>query len=281
MRRRDGLRDRPDRDEFWERLSEVVGDHRPLDIRQSEIEMERHFGDRLRDLIVQTGVSSGSLGIQIRAMEYGSIELFLALIGGDELLSDMFWGTLEFYAPQAFNETLHINAPMFAEVANRRTLSEEGTQGSESVQTLEPVKKLEDLIARMELAIERRNEGKPDRISAASRAPLVAWALLIVVMIGWAVSRLDAVEKERSELQHDYTALITKIMEQNAALTAKTSSKSENAAAQPEEPGSRRQTTVASPTAPTPASAPAVTIDAQSQQQKQAKPEDPAKDRKD
>jgi hypothetical protein len=167
--------------------------------------------------------------------------LLLTLVGGEELLNDMFWSVLEYYAPQAFNEVLNTSAPLSADV-NRRTEPERPDARDRSGD---------------------RETSRIDRLLSASRSPLVAWALLILAVIYFGGMKLESLEKENVELQHNLTALTGKVLEQNTGLLIKAA----NTPVQQKQSGSNTPPSAAPPTTPAP---PTTTKPDQAQQ---AKPE--------
>jgi hypothetical protein len=196
------------------------------------------LGRRLAELISLSGASRQRVEIRVVGIRYSSIELLLAVVGGEELLSDMFWSVLEFYAPQAFNETLGSNAPLSAYVI-RRTESERG--GVSEVSRI-------------------------GRFFSVTRAPLVAWALFLLAVIYFGGMRLEALEREHVELLHDYTALIAKEMEQNTQLFSKMAI----TATQQTQSGAAPAASTAS--APTPDTATTTRPSSPPQQQQQTQP---------
>ena len=91
----------------------------------------------------------------------------------------------------------------------------------------------------------------------------MAWALLILAVIYFGGMKLESLEKENVELQHNLTALTGKVLEQNTGLLIKAA----NTPVQQKQSGSNTPPSAAPPTTPAP---PTTTKPDQAQQ---AKPE--------
>lgn len=95
----------------------------------SEVALRDNFGRKLQDLISLRDIegkrrpdlfgSPADLNIYVRGINYGSIEILLAIVGGEDLITEMFWSALELYAPKAFNDAMGTSGvPMQAKVVH-------------------------------------------------------------------------------------------------------------------------------------------------------------------
>jgi hypothetical protein len=194
-----------DRDSFWatywEKAQLAAGGEAPGRTRRSspdrsEEELRDNFGRALANLISLRDIkgSRGPLGlfgfpanleIHVRGVNYGSIEILLAIIGGEELITEMFWSVLEFYAPKAFNDAMRTTGvPMEAKLVQRA-----GPEKS----------------------------GKLGRLLTVSQTPLVAWVVLLIGVIYFGYLYLEKVEKENERLNTNYNSLVLKVIDQNIA----------------------------------------------------------------
>lgn len=186
---------------FWDTYFSYVGtkDEAPSDWRDFETRIYKRFGDALVSSV--TGdfgdeLVRGRLSISVDSIRYGSIELLLTVIGGEELIKEAFWRVLEFYAPTAFNVATGAGArtaPLRADVVP--LLSKEREAETEKPGTLQ-------------------------RLLVASQIPLVAWFLLLLGVIYFGYLYLEKIEKENERLSRDYNSVIIKVLEQNMATTS-------------------------------------------------------------
>ena len=194
-----------DRNSFWATYWDIAGSapsggelggivrSSPED---SEASLRRNFGRALKDLISLRDIEGArrrrvlfgfpaDLEIHVRGINYGSIEILLAIIGGEELITEMFWSVLEFYAPKAFNKAMGATGvPMQAKLVH--------TAGPEK-------------------------SGKLERLLTVSQTPLVAWVVLLIGVIYFGYLYLEKVEKENDRLNTNYNSLVLKVIDQNIA----------------------------------------------------------------
>jgi hypothetical protein len=179
------------RDDFWVNYWQINGD-RPLSLRDAPVSEEavfREFGAHLAKKISETG-KYRHVEIKVRGIRYGSIELLLAIIGGEELVTEMFWTLVEFYAPDAFNEAVGGHVPLQTHVTHGQASGVGGSAGQ-----------------------------GVGRVLSAANAPLIALifgAVIVVYLLMW---RIDSLEKEYTALHLDHTALVGKLTDQNTVLT--------------------------------------------------------------
>jgi hypothetical protein len=162
----------------------------------SEEILRSNFGRAIKDLISLRDIEGArrrrglfgfpaDLKIHVRGINYGSIEILLAIIGGEELITEMFWSVLEFYAPKAFNDAMGATGvPMQAKLVH--------TAGPEK-------------------------SGKLERLLTVSQTPLVAWVVLLIGVIYFGYLYLDKVQKENEQLNTKYNSLVLKVIDQNIA----------------------------------------------------------------
>jgi hypothetical protein len=168
---------------------------------ESERRLRDNFGPALKSLISLRDLDEGAprprsgdglfgmrptdFNIHVRGINYGSIEILLAILGGEELITEMFWSVLEFYGPKAFNDAMGTTGvPMQAKIIH--------TAGPEK-------------------------SGKLERLLSVSQTPLVAWVVLLIGVIYFGYLYLDKVEKENDRLNTNYNSLVLKVIDQNIA----------------------------------------------------------------
>jgi hypothetical protein len=229
------------RDEFWISYWQLnrLGAG-PRDTARSHEAIFLTFGGLLSQRLSSIGYK---VEVTVRAIRYGSIELLLALTGGEELLNEMFWTVLEFYAPEAFNQAVGADVPLQAGVTHGRGGGGHGGVGGHG------------------------GGHGVNRALALARAPVILFVLLVVVTVGLMIWKIESLEREYIELHHDYSHIVGRIVQQNGALAnslmsklgivlppEKDESKNEEKLAAPAHP----TTTVPAPAAPSmPASPPA------------------------
>ncbi|WP_342734421.1 hypothetical protein [Bradyrhizobium sp. B117] len=172
---------------YWQSNSPPLPER---DAGENERALIEDFGPKLARLLSRAD-ESWRVEIKVRGIRYGFIELMLLVIGGEELLSEMFWTVLEFSAPEAFNETVNGNAPLQPHVPP----GQGGGHGGGAV-----------------------GGHVANRVLTAVRTPLVALILGAVIIIYLLMWRLESLEKEYIELHHDHTSVVNKLTEQNSAL---------------------------------------------------------------
>jgi hypothetical protein len=175
------------RDEFWNAYWKASPEQAHIPASESESRVSQSFGYRLSELLRGGGYN---VDVTIRSVRYGSIEFLIALTGGEELLTEMFWLVLEFYAPQAFNQAAGGNAPMQAGVTHGRGGGVPGAGGVHG----------------------------PSRISALAYAPVILFVLLAIATIALMMWKMESLERESIAMHHDYTHLVGKIADQNGRM---------------------------------------------------------------
>lgn len=175
---------------FWGDGDSIDADYRA---QESEERIRYQFGKQLAFLIGKNFDGKISpLEIRVQAIRYGSIELLLNVLGPEEMMREMFWTALEFYAPQAFNETLGASVELHAQVIMRDGF---------------PYKKETKMVAE-------------ERSMVVARA-----APLFVGLIIWAVTFYAMIEEkklaaeERKWMNEEHTKILTTLMTQNATLS--------------------------------------------------------------
>ena len=192
--------DGPDRQSFW-RLYRGSSELGRGDAEESEERLRYHFGPHLQEVMERTGISgipdTDKVRIEVVGIRYGSIELLLSVIGGEELASEMFWSAMEFFSSEAFTDLVgRPSVDMRAQIIDR-------TVTNANPPFINPT------------------PTRAGKFETIARSPLAAWILLGVSVIYFLGLRVDALEKETMELHHDYTALLEKVMDQNTALATK------------------------------------------------------------
>jgi hypothetical protein len=183
------------REDFWTgywQINRLGPDFR--DVAQSHDQIDRKFGPLLAEKLSSLG-NGWEVEVEVRAIRYGSIELLLSLVGGEELLSEMFWTVLEFYAPEAFNEAVTGNVPLRAGVTHGRGGGHGGAGHG------------------------------GNRVLALASAPVILLILGAVVTVGLLIWKIESLEHEYVELHHDYTHIVGRITQQNGALVRSLTSK--------------------------------------------------------
>ena len=187
----------PARELFWQWFWRTAG-RDGLDPNESEDILRSHFGRKLVTLLDEggflpiKGYPRNSLKIRVSEIRYGSIEVLLLLIGGEELFTEAFWSVLEFQAPQAFNDTFGTRVPLTGEIV-RQTEPESST--------------------------------KLGRTLRAAKTPVVALVLILIGVIYLQLQRIKFLEKELIEFRHDYGKLVSDITQQNTSITTSLLSK--------------------------------------------------------
>lgn len=193
--------DGPDREKFW-RLYLGSSDVGRKEAIQAEGQIFRDFGPRLRELMGRKEVGlvqvTDRVRIDVVGIRYGSIELLVAIIGGEELASEMFWSAIEFFSSLAFTDIIgQPSVDMRAQIVDRTLTNANPPPLPTSTPT----------------------PTRAGKFEAIARSPLAAWILLGVAVIYFLGLRVEALEKETAELHHDYTTLVKAVMDQNTVLT--------------------------------------------------------------
>jgi hypothetical protein len=175
------------KDAFWSSYWQLDRLSRSRDATQSHENVINEFGPLLSEKL--SNLRDGwNVEVRVRAIRYGSIELLLALFGGEELFTEMFWTALEFYAPEAFNQAAAGDVPLQAGVTHERG-AEHGGGGHGG-----------------------------NRVVAMANAPVILVILGVVVTVGLLIWKIESLEHENIELRHDYTHIVGRVTQQNGTL---------------------------------------------------------------
>lgn len=183
--------------DFWTNYWQSSSPTRSPAPDDNERALIQEFGTKLAQKISRVDRSWRDVRVEVRGVRYGSIELLLLVIGGEELLSEMFWTVLEFSAPEAFNDTVNGNVALQAHVSPGQGGLAGGAGGHGG----------------------GAGGHGFNRALAAARTPLTALILGAVIIIYLLMWRVESLEKEYTALHHDHTSVVNKLTEQNTVLT--------------------------------------------------------------